>query len=247
MRTFWLFVVAACCNLVVPQFTLAQVRDASLEQLVTQLTDANVDARRDAAYELVRRVDDSKEVIQALGKATTDQDVQVRIQSLTALARVGKKSAIVIPELIKCLSDRDAQVRFRAAGALGAVGSPAIEPLTSLWEQASGETKIAAAQAFAIIGPEASAALPLLTKALEESPTTAGSDASDRRDGRSGRRRFSQPPQSGLSRYAAEAVVSLSDNEETRLLKLAEHPDAEARKVGLEALAAIDNPSAATL
>jgi HEAT repeat protein len=114
-----------------------------VEELIQRFDDKEVERRRDAAYELVRRGDHSDKVIAALGKASNDDDVQVRVQSLTGLARAGKKSEPVIPELLQCLRNRDAQVRFRAAQALGAIGSSAIEPLTSNWPSASNDAKIA--------------------------------------------------------------------------------------------------------
>ncbi len=194
-------------------FGAVQVRDVPTDELINQLEDKGVERRRDAAYELVRRGDHSDSVISALGKATADEDKQVRVQSLTGLARAGKKSEPVIPELLKCLGNRDAQVRYRAAGALGSIGTSAIAPLTSHWTSASNDSKIAVAQAFAMIGPEANSAIPLMTEGLN------GND--------------------GLPRYAAEALAAITPQDEAMLLKISEHPDAAARKVGISGLAAL--------
>ena len=198
-------------------FGIAQIRDASTGDLVKQLEEKDVERRRDAAYELVRRVDQSDAVIAALGKATADDDTQVSVQSLTGLARAGKKSGAVLPELLNCLSNRDAQVRYRAAGALGAIGTAAVEPLTTHWKSASNDSKIAIAQALAIIGPEASSTISLLTEGLDGS--------------------------GGLPRYASEALVAISPHDETSLLQIASHADASARKVGISGLAALASPS----
>ncbi len=213
MRTYWISAIVFC--FCVPFSTLggAQLRDASADELIKQLDDKEVERRRDAAYELVRRGDHTESVIAALGKATADDDTQVRVQSLTGLARAGTKSEPVIPELLKCLGNRDSQVRYRAAGALGSIGNAAIKPLLSHWANASSDTKIAVAQAFARIGPEADSAIPLLNEGLK------GKD--------------------GLPRYAAEALVAIAPQDETKLLELAEHPDSAARKVGISGLAAL--------
>ena len=198
---------------------IAQVRDASSEELIKQLDAKEVETRRDAAYELVRRLDSSDAVITALGKATDDDDSQIRVQALTGLARAGAKSVAVMPQLIKCLSHRDDQVRFRAAAALGAIGDASIEPILAIWEKGSNDTKIAAAQALAIIGPSASSTIALLT------------------DGLNGRE--------SLPRYAAEALVAISPQDEAMMLRLAEHADGAARRVGISGLAALAAPTEA--
>lgn len=196
----------------------AQVRDASLDELIAQLNDKEVQSRRDAVYELVRRDEKSESVIAALGKATSDDDTQVRVQSLTGLTRARKAAEPVIPELLKCLTNRDSQVRFRAAAALAAIGTPAVEPLMLHWANASNESRIAAAQAFAILGRRANPAIPLLTQGLSES--------------------------SDLPRYAAEAIVAIAPQDEAALLKLADHADSTVRSVGIGALASLKSPSA---
>ncbi len=215
----YLFIFAIAFSLCVPMagFGIAQIRDASTVDLVKQLEEKEVERRRDAAYELVRRVDQSDAVIAALGKATADDDTQVRVQSLTGLARAGKKSGTVLPELLKCLSNRDSQVRYRAAGVLGAIGTASIEPLATHWKSASNDSKIAIAQALAIIGPEASSTISLLTEGLDGSGS--------------------------LPRYASEALVAISPRDETSLLQIASHADAAARKVGISGLAALASPS----
>jgi HEAT repeat protein len=217
VRFLWNLAIASWLCAQLTSLGVAQVRDSSVEELIQRFDEKEVERRRDAAYELVRRGDHSDVVIAALGKASNDNDVQVRVQSLTGLARAGKKSEPVIPELLKCLRDRDAQVRFRAAQALGAIGSSAIEPLTSNWPSASNDAKIATAQAFAIIGQQASSAVPLMTEGL------TGKD--------------------GLPRYAAEALVAISPQDEKALLDISDNSDAAARKVGITALAAIKSPS----
>ncbi len=216
--------IFCCVGLQLSHFTasaLAQVRDASVEELIKQIDSKEVESRRDAVYELVRRGDTSDAVIAALGNATGDEDSQIRVQALTGLARAGKKSEAVIPQLIKCLSNRDDQVRFRAAAALGAVGTASIAPVAEQWEKGSTDSKIASAQALAIIGADANSTIPLLTAGLE------GND--------------------NLPRYVAEALVAISPQDESTMLRIAEHANAAARKVGISALAALGSPSEAAI
>ncbi len=217
MRMLLIATSFICLCLTLPSFCFGQERDASLDDLIKQLEDTTAQRRRDAVYELVKRADHSEKVIAALGKAITDNDTQVRVQSLTGLARAGKKSESVMPELLKCLGHRDAQVRFRAAGALGAIGIASIEPILATWAAASNDAKIAAAQAFAIIGPDASAAISVLTAGLK------GAE--------------------GLPRFAAEALVAIVPQDEANLLMIADHPDAAARKAGINGLAVLASPS----
>ncbi len=213
--------IVGCFWLQLSSLASAQIKEEPAEALITQLDDKDVEKRRDAAYELVRRGDPSQTVIEALGKSASDSDTQVQVQALTGLARAGKKSEAIIPELIKCLSNRDDQVRYRAAAALGAIGPTSIEPITANWDKASNSAKIAAAQALAIIGPDANSTIHLLSDAL---------------DGKE-----------DLPRYAAEALVAISPQDETTMLRIAEHADAKARKVGISALAAFSSPSDAAI
>lgn len=217
MRLIWVTAIAFGCGLQLSDVAIAQERDASTSDLLHQLSDKDVERRRDAAYELVRRAEYSDDVILAWGEATGDDDVQVRVQSLTGLARAGSKSQPVIPALLKCLGSREEQIRYRAAVALGAIGNSAIEPLKSHWASASSASKIAAAQAFAIMGEEARTAIPLLQQGLNDS--------------------------GGLPRFAAEALLALCPQDEFVLLKIAEHNDPLARKVGISGLASLKSPS----
>ncbi len=196
----------------------AQVQEASSEELIKNLADSDVERRRDAAYEFVRRQDSSPEVITALEKSLSDNDTQVRFQSLLALARAGEKSAAAIPGLLKCLGDRDDQIRYRAGDALGKIGSASIEPLIAHWAGASDRSRIAISQAFAIIGREANLAIPLLSQAVAD-----GKD--------------------GLPRYAAEALVAIAPQDEATFLRMAGHADGIVRKIGISALAAISAPT----
>lgn len=211
---FWLLAIACGQS---DNFTWSQVREASPEALLKLLEDKEVQVRRDAVFEVLRRSDYTPAVVVALGKSTADDDTQVRVQSLTGLARAGKLAEPAMSEILARMSDRDAQVRYRSACALGAIGITAIEPLMSNWSSAGTDSRIAIAQSLALIGSPAEAARPLLIEALGDS--------------------------NGLPRYAAEALAAIAPQDEAMLLALAEHPDALARSVGLTGLAALSAPS----
>lgn len=217
MRKLWLVSLAFCWCLQLASLGIAEVRDASLAELSKLLDDRDVEQRRDAAYELVRRGDSSSPAIAALTKAIGDGDTQVRVQGLIGLARAGEKAQPAIPQLLKCLDNRDAQVRYRAAGALGAIGDAALTPLQSHWASASNDARVAAAQAFARLGAQAQPAIPLLVEGLE------GRDS--------------------LPRYSAEAIIAIAPQDETVVLQLADHSDAAVRKIGIAALAMLSSPS----
>lgn len=221
MRYHWISAIAFGCSVHLSGICIAQVQDTPTDELIKQLDDKGVEKRRDAAYELVRRGEHSDGVIVALGKATADDDTQVRVQSLTGLARAGKKSELVISTLVKCLGNRDDQVRYRAAAAIGEIGPVAIEPMLSYWPSAPLESKIAVAQALAIIGPAAKSAIPLLTTGLKE--------------------------KGGLAMHSAEALAAIAPQDEAMLLNIANHPDATVRSVGIIRIASAGSLSAAAI
>jgi len=66
VRSIWIVPFALCLFGLLHGIGMAQVRDASLDTLVSQLEEKDVARRRDAAYELVRRSDHSVTVIAAL-------------------------------------------------------------------------------------------------------------------------------------------------------------------------------------
>ncbi len=218
MRKLLMVVLAIHLGVVQPQCLRAQINETASQELIKNLSDSDVERRRDAAYELTRRRDTSPEVVEALEKSLADNDTQVRFQALMALARAGEKSAPAMAGLLKCVSDRDDQIRYRAGGALGQIGAAAVEPLVANWAEGTDRARIAMAQALEHIGPAASAAIPLLDQALANG-------------------------KEGLPRYAAEALVAIAPQDEAMFLKMAGQADGVVRKIGITALASIATPS----
>jgi HEAT repeat protein len=209
--------------------------EKSIEQLISQLSDSDVVARRDAIYELVRRGDTSTVVIKALMDATRDKDVQVQIQSLVGLARAGAAAQPALDVLIEALDDRSDQVRLRAADAVGELGMAAVDSLLRKWPDSSLNFRVAACQAFQSMGIVAKPAVPVLMEAVTSTSTTPSAEEPAER-GRRGERGSNRRART-LASYAAAALVAIEPENLELLLALADHADAATRLVGVSGLA----------
>lgn len=220
LRTLRTSCLLSIAILALPNFAPAQISDASTQELIDRLKDSesDVERRRDAAYELVRRGEQSAEVVAGFAAALSERDNQIRFQALLGLARMGAAAEPAVPHLIEQLGDRDDQVRYRAADALAKIGAAALEPLITAWPDSSESAKIAIARAIAGIGPLAQPAQPVMSEALESQI-------------------------GGLPRYAAEALAAITPEDETAVMKLVRHADVDVRLVGFTALAALPRPS----
>lgn len=226
--TYWRFGSKAFCGATVlfvalcvmgsSSRLLGQIEDAATEDLIRQLGGQELEGRRDAVYELVRRRVTDQAVMVALAALLDDDDSQIQFQALMGLARAGESAEPALEELIECLDDRSDQVRYRAAVALGKIGASAVEPLMSRWERASQTERSYMAQAFSHMGELARPALELLSQSLKSDNER-------------------------LERFAAEAIVAIIPEDETVLLELSRDSDSHIRQVGITALAALRNPS----
>jgi HEAT repeat protein len=195
---------------------LAQLPDLKTEEVLEALSDKDVNRRRDAAYELVNRLETDEPIVVALAKSIADPDEQVQLQSLIALARRGKGAEPAIAPLLKRLQDGSDQVRFRAADALGQIGAQSMPHLMKLWQDST--RKVGAAQAFAVMGTAASEALPLLREGIASGDTE-------------------------LPRFAAEAMVAIAPQDIEQILLLTRHHDPLVRRVGILAIANLNTPT----
>lgn len=236
------------------------VADKSLAQLIEQLDDPNVNARRDAAYELVRRGETKREVIEAFARATRDKDIQVQFQCLYGLALAGPAAEPALPSLLERMDDRNDQIRFRAADAVGKIGAVAIPRLLESWPSGSTRFRISAAQAFEIMGPDARPALPVLLALVDETAehppaADAGNPVESRGRGRNRQRGEGQRgegqrvggPDAGATSYAAAAIVAIEPTQVEALLRIADHWHVGTRTLGISALAALPAPDAQVL
>lgn len=210
--------VASLSLLLFTSLLQAQEADATLPQLIEWLSSSEVQQRRDAGYELVRRADHSTDTLNAWKKALRDEDTQVRCLALRGLALVGTAAEPLMNDMIEMLGDRDDQIRFRAAEALGRIGPKAIEPLLAAWDKATERSKVNIAEALAIIGPEANSAIDKLKSAMDNSGNSA--------------------------RYFAKALVDIAPHDQTIKIELAKHKQSGARLTGIAALASISEPTA---
>ncbi|MCA9127840.1 MAG: HEAT repeat domain-containing protein [Planctomycetales bacterium] len=188
------------------------IREKSASDLTSELTAGDIDVRRDAAYELVRRLEFSPPVVRALANALNDRDEQVQFQALLGLSRAGAKADSAFNQLADLLEDRRDQIRYRAATALGSIGPAAVAPLIELWDAASEPRRVEIAKSLAIIGSQAKPATEKLQSGLR-------SDSAQ------------------LRRFCAEALAAIAGPDKTLMLSLTKNNDAVVRKVGLQALA----------
>lgn len=245
------FVLAIFCGglwLLPVDVSLSQsVSEKSITQLIDDLKQTEAGVRRDAIYELAKRGDTSREVIDAYLNASNDNDVQVRTQSLTALSRAGGDAARgAVDALLGRMDERDGQVRLRAADAVGKIGEIAVKPLLEKWSNGSTEFKIAACHALQTMGPVAKSAVPVLLRAVQNQSgsdqrrSEESGDRPRRRDRESGNGNGSDP---SISRYAASALVSIEPENLEVLLTIAGDRDLDTRLIGISGLAALREPS----
>lgn len=212
------FLLGIFLSFLAPVWSVAQIRELPLESLLEQLSDSDLDRRRDAAYEVARRQLNSPQVVATLAKSLADDDIQVRYQALLALGRMGTAAEPAIEELAGCLEDRDDQVRYRAGYALANIGQPSLSKLKSLLEEGSSRSQSEAARALAIMGAAARELAPLLLPLVDAETAE-------------------------VRESAAAALVAIEPEQEATILRLARHADAAVRRQGIQGLAAIPEPT----
>jgi HEAT repeat protein len=149
----------------------------SPEKLAQQLGASEVNARREAAYQLQRLGPAAKLALPALIKALNDEDKQVWTLAITAITALGPEAKDAIPALIEDLNtsglrgrrQRDArQVVMRTSYALTRIGPAAIPALLDALRQEDAGLRGGAARALGPLGAEARAAIPLLVNNLAD-------------------------------------------------------------------------------
>ena len=143
-----------------------QEETTSIASLIEDLKSADVETRRDAAYELARRGSAARAALAALTEGVDDGDEQVWSQSTMAIARIGPAADAAIPALLEKLGSREDQRRYRAAYALGMIGPAAREQLKESLGDESDERREGAALALYWMGEEAADLIPQLLPLL---------------------------------------------------------------------------------
>ena len=106
--------IARCSVLV---FTLGCAEDPTAE-LVQQLGQGDVEARRAAARALGKLGDQASSALPTLHDAVSDADAEVRRLSIYALGQLGTTAESSLPALTEALDDREIKVRLAAALAI---------------------------------------------------------------------------------------------------------------------------------
>ena len=91
-----------------------------------------------------------------------------RLDAVHVLASLGSAAESAVPALIVALRDRDIAVRTAVARALAAVGAPAVLPLIEAMQEEDLDLRQAIIITFALLGPAAAPAKPVLQAALED-------------------------------------------------------------------------------
>jgi HEAT repeat protein len=141
------------------------------------LKDKDVRVRRSAVAALGQIGLDEKEEITALAAALQDKDVNVRAATIYSLSQYSHDQA---PDdwrehVMTCLSaglkDSDRRIQFATAQTMAPEGKFAVPALIEVVEKGKGTSRLFAAMTLGEIGPEASAAIPVLEKMSRDGST----------------------------------------------------------------------------
>ncbi|HWY86883.1 MAG TPA: sister chromatid cohesion protein PDS5, partial [Gemmataceae bacterium] len=151
---------------------IAQKDKELIPVLVAALKDQDADPgfRFEAVKALGVIARKDKELIPVLVAALNDQDTDpgVRFEAVRVLGVIARKDKELIPVLAAALKDKNFEVGDKAAEVLGALGSQTVPALMDvLRSKASPSAMFNAIVALGRIGPEAKAAVPLLSHALK--------------------------------------------------------------------------------
>jgi HEAT repeat protein len=149
---------------------LAKIGAPAVESLVKHLGGKNDSMRRLSAETLRRIGPPAKSAVPALAKTANDPLPTVRASALAALAAIGPAGETETKAILWGLRDRDARVRSAASGAARKIGPDADAGAVSVLAEALKDRRwfvcTEAADALGRIGPNASASVPDLIKAL---------------------------------------------------------------------------------
>jgi HEAT repeat protein len=140
-----------------------------LAALTARLQDSSPTVRIRAAEALRQRGRSARSAGAALAEMATDANVQVRRTAVRAIRDIQPDPKVVVPVLTRLVNDPDPAVRVAALDSLTAAGKGAVPQLIEVLQEQ--DKAYWACQALGEIGPDASAAVPMLTKLL----ATAGS------------------------------------------------------------------------
>src|SRR5574339_79691 len=95
----FLFAISLALTAILPAFA----DDAAIDDLAAKLKSSDLQARRDAAYELASHGAAAKPALKELIAALDDRDEKVYAQSMKAIAAIGPDAAEVVPVRVRYL------------------------------------------------------------------------------------------------------------------------------------------------
>jgi len=177
--------------------------------------------------------------LQALGEPSVpvlidllnDNDPKLRQWVISALGGIGPPAKAAVPVLINSMREPDCKARAWIAESLAKVGPEAVEPLARALRDRDPRVRGGAARALELMGPRATAAVPVLIAALADHETLAELEPA-RGSSYVDRDREEEPRPSGydaaLRAIGAPAVPAL--------LERLDSPDRNARVLALSAI-----------
>jgi HEAT repeat protein len=152
----------------------AEVGEPAVPRLIKALQH---DDSQGLAVEVIRRLGPkAKDAVPALILELKDPDADYRREVEFALAAIGPDAKAAVPALVEHMTSDEPKVRYTACYALGKIGPAAAEAVPKLRDNIKSDDKflkVASVWALLHIEPEDNPtrviAVPLLTKALEES------------------------------------------------------------------------------
>jgi RNA polymerase sigma factor (sigma-70 family) len=141
----------------------------ALSYWLEQLRDRDATTRFEAVRALAAIGEVDPQVIPVLGATLKDRNSDVQLEAVKALAHIGEENRKAIPVLARGVKEGSLEVRTRALRALGDLGDPKTIPtfIEALGAKDDG-VRAEAAQALGPFGPQASAAVPALVRALRQ-------------------------------------------------------------------------------
>ncbi len=138
----------------------------SVESLARDLSDGDVNVRRDAAYALSALRGDALPALDSLIKALGDKDEQVVLESLRAIDAIGSAAIPAAPELILGLDNWNPQRQYRASHALSQLGAAVLPELIEALSSNNAKLRQGAARACGWMGNDAIPAMEKLVGML---------------------------------------------------------------------------------
>jgi len=163
------------CALLLAGPALAAEKNLPIPQLITQLANGDVPARREASYQLANLGPKAKEAVPALIKALDDQDKQVWVNAIAAIAAIGPDAKEAIPALVEDLDSKKGkgqrsyykdQILIRSSYALTRIGPAAVPALIEGLRGKDVMLQTGSARALGGMGPAAQEAIPALIENL---------------------------------------------------------------------------------